>query len=376
MQPAGRIVDRSARTVRFAVVGTGTIGAVHAGVLSRRRDTSVSVLVSRSPDRARLLRQQLSTAGRPTPRVVPRIEDAFEICDAVVICTPSGLHADPAVAALNADKHTLIEKPLEISVAAAARVVDAARRATGVATAAVVSQHRFDSGSQELRRAIIEGRLGRVTSAAALVPWWRSQDYYDSAAWRGTTALDGGGALMNQGIHTLDLLVWLLGDPVAVYARSARLAHGGIDVEDTIVGTITFASGALATVLATTAAYPGLPTRLQVHGASGSAVIDNDQLVYLVTDDETRPLHSVSPTLTESIPRATESSADPLADALDRQYDDFLASARTGVSPLVTVVDAARTLAVADGLYRSARDGHFITLQPVIPSPAPNPTAH
>jgi UDP-N-acetyl-2-amino-2-deoxyglucuronate dehydrogenase len=147
----------------------------------------------------------------------------------------------------------------------------------------------------------------------------------------------------------LDLLVWLLGDPVAVYARSARLAHGGIDVEDTIVGTITFASGALATVLATTAAFSGLPTRLQVHGASGSAVIDNDQLVYLVTGDETRPLHSVSPTLTESIPTATESSADPLADALDRQYDDFLASARTGASPLVTVVDAARTLASPTG---------------------------
>ncbi len=134
----------------------------------------------------------------------------------------------------------------------------------------MISQHRFDPASQVVRAAVTAGRLGKITSGLASIALWRSQEYYDSGEWRGTWALDGGGALMNQGVHQIDLLVWMPGRPVAVSATTARLAHEGIEVEDTAVATIRFDGGALAVVHGTTAAHPGISNRVQVQGSQGS----------------------------------------------------------------------------------------------------------
>lgn len=177
----------------------------------------------------------------------------------MAICTPSGAHADLAVAALDSGMHVVVERPLDVTVETARRVLDAQRRAGRVAT--VISQHRFDPASKLVHHCARAGLFGAVTSGLATVPWWRTQDYYDSGAWRGTRALDGGGAVINQGIHTLDLLVWLLGNPVEVFAWTGCLAHERIEVEDTAAATVRFASGALGVVHATTSAYPGLTTR-------------------------------------------------------------------------------------------------------------------
>src|SRR5204863_394317 len=172
-----------------------------------------------------------------------QVKDAVAAPDAgidlVAICTPSGLHAEDTELALAAGRHVFVEKPLDVSLPRARRLarlaVQAEQRGLVVS---VVSQHRFDPASVAVAGALAAGRLGRVTSAVASVAWWRGQDYYDSAAWRGTWALDGGGALMNQGVHTVDLLGWLLGEPVEVFAHTGRLAHDGIEVEDVAVATI------------------------------------------------------------------------------------------------------------------------------------------
>ena len=196
-----------------------------------------------------------------------------------MVCTPTGAHGEVAIEALAAGKHVIIEKPAEVTLAKTDQIIEA-QRAAGTQVA-VISQHRFDPASEVTLRAIANGELGRITSGIASIDWWRGQSYYDSGDWRGTWELDGGGALMNQGVHTVDLLVAALGQPVEVFAYAETLAHERIETEDVAVGVVRFASGALGVLHGTTAAYPGLSARLQVHGDKGSVVIENDEFTFV-----------------------------------------------------------------------------------------------
>jgi len=214
------------------------------------------------------------------------------------------------------------------------------------------------------------GLFGRLTVGTAQVRWWRSQDYYDSGKWRGTWALDGGGALMNQSIHTIDLLLSIMGDAVEVSAYTALLAHERIEVEDTAVALLRFANGALGVVEGTTAAYPGLTARLEIHGERGSAIIDNDQLVYFhaATSEqegaaygsagegnqaaEVLSMHNVETS------NAT-AGADPgsLSMAHRDQIQDFIAAIREGREPRVTIEEGRKAVAAILAIYESARRG-------------------
>ena len=173
----------------------------------------------------------------------------------------------------------IIEKPAEITVERTDEIIAAQQESGRLVT--VISQHRFDPATEVTVDAIAAGELGRLTSGIASIDWWRGQSYYDSGDWRGTWELDGGGALMNQGVHTIDLLVATMGRPVEVFAYTGTLAHERIEVEDVAVGVVRFASGALGVLHATTAAYPGMSARLQVHGDKGSVVIDSDVLSFI-----------------------------------------------------------------------------------------------
>jgi UDP-N-acetyl-2-amino-2-deoxyglucuronate dehydrogenase len=350
--------------MRFAVIGAGVIGALHAETISRLAGAELTAVVDVEPERARELAARYGTLA------LTDLEEALARpdVDAVAICTPSGRHAEQVTRALSADKHVVVEKPLDVSLEAAHRVAVAERASSRRVT--VISQHRFDPSSQVVSEAVRSGRLGRVTSGNAIISWWRSQAYYDSAGWRGTWALDGGGAVMNQGIHTVDLLVWFLGEPLEVFAWTGRLAHERIEVEDTAVATIRFAEGALGVIEATTAAYPGMNARVQVHGDRGSAVIDDDRLVYFhaAQAGERGPdLGAGSPDNQAEQVLASSSQAVPASDTRQRtthtaQYEDFISSIANDRPPLVTVVEATRTLAVVIAIYESARTGRPVTI--------------
>lgn len=358
--------------MRFAVIGCGVIGKQHAASIGQLGERAELILaVDEIADRANKL---AADHGIESATSVSEALARPDI-DAVAVCTPSGLHADLVIAALEAGKHVVVEKPLDVSVAAAERVRAAEERAGRTVT--VISQHRFDPASQLVHQAIRDGKLGRITSGSASVVWWRSQKYYDSGDWRGTWSLDGGGALMNQGIHTIDLLIWMLGQPVEVFAWTGCLAHERIEVEDTVMATIRFASGALGVVHGTTAAYPGLTARLGVHGDKGSAVIDNDKLEYfhVATADAgdlaygaTGDGNQAADVLQSDRDGAPGAGADPaaLSDAHTDQFRDFLDAVEEGRPPLVTVAEATRTLAVVCAIYESARTGKPVT----IPEPA------
>ena len=272
------------RPLRTAVVGCGVIGRQHARVITENARLELVVLIDAVEPAAAALADFVESALHGVrPSVYRSLTEALEAedLDLVAICTPSGLHSALAVEGLEAGKHVIIEKPLDVDLVCARTVMDAATaaRSRGQVTS-VISQHRFDPASIAVAAAIAGGRFGRVTSGVASLAWWRAQDYYDSGHWRGTWDLDGGGAVMNQGVHTIDLLLWFLGRPVEIHAHTALLAHERIEVEDTAVATVRFESGALAVIHCTTAAYPGLTARLQVHGDQGSAVLDNDRLQY------------------------------------------------------------------------------------------------
>src|SRR5262249_25012586 len=184
--------------------------------------------------------------------------------DMVVVGTPSGLHGEHGAAAARRGVHVLVEKPIEITVARADALVDEAHRAG--ATLGVVFQDRFKPDVRALKAIVDSGALGSLSLVHAQVPWWRPPEYYRDSRWRGTWALDGGGALINQAIHTVDLLLWLCGPVTRVVGKAATRFHR-IEVEDTAVAILEFASGALATLEATTCAYPGRPRRIEISGS-------------------------------------------------------------------------------------------------------------
>ncbi|QIS45588.1 Gfo/Idh/MocA family oxidoreductase [Clavibacter capsici] len=362
--------------IRVAIVGCGIIGTHHARVLAEHPEFRVAALVDVSSATAEELADVVVDELRADrPRVFAHLGDMIraDAAELVVICTPSGLHIGLAEEALAAGLHVVIEKPLDVDLARGRRIAELAREAAerGILST-VISQHRFNPSSVVVDRAVRSGRLGRVTSAVASAPWWRSQGFYDSGHWRGTWDLDGGGALMNQGVHTLDLLVSYLGRPVEVYAQTALLAHDGIEVEDVAVAVIRFASGALATMQATTAGYPGLDTRVQVQGTRGSAVIEAGSLTYFHAAPESGvPAQADVRNDAELEMHAAELPRSPRLDNTYleghyRQYDDIADALRTGRPAGVTVDDAFLSLATVVSVYVSATLGTPVAFEDVV----------
>ena len=273
--------------------------------------------------------------------------------------------------ALEAGRHVLVEKPLDVSLAAADRIIDAERRTGNVV--AVVSQHRFDRSSEKLAAAARDGVLGRLTSATASCAWWRGQSYYDSGAWRGTWALDGGGATMNQAVHIIDLLLSVMGRPEEVFAFTGTLAHERLEVEDTAVAALRFASGALGTIHATTAAYPGVEAALRVFGDAGSMAIVDDELTFSHVTAGPRPEVGMaeSGAAANQVTDADRLVADErgLGTSHRRQLADLVRVVRARQAgdatarPRVGTPEGRLTLATVLAMYESARTG-----QPVRPA--------
>ncbi|HET7782504.1 MULTISPECIES: Gfo/Idh/MocA family protein [Micrococcaceae] len=354
-------------TLKVAITGCGVIGRTHAVALQEFPGASIVALVDAVPDAAVALADFIEKSGRPRPSVHASLADAFAAADIdlVALATPSGLHIQQGLEVLAAGKHVVIEKPLDVDLSRAQEIEAAANEAArrGV-VASVISQHRFDQASVAVADAVAKGRFGRLTSAIASVAWWRGQGYYDSGDWRGTWSMDGGGALMNQGVHTVDLLLWFMGRPVEIHAHTARLAHERIEVEDTAVATVTFENGGLAVLHATTAAYPGLTVRVQLMGSEGSAVVDNDQLHYFHAKDAGGPsadmgLQGGGNQAREELakyPAEDYEAKDPTVYPAGhiRQYRDILGAITEGRQPGVTVSDAVNALAAVRAVYVSA----------------------
>jgi UDP-N-acetyl-2-amino-2-deoxyglucuronate dehydrogenase len=356
-------------TLGVAIVGCGVIAFTHVSAIARIPDLALVALVDVDAASATSLADHVDGQGQPRPETHGSLGDALAAggIGVVVICAPSGLHVSLAEEALAAGCHVVIEKPLDVALPRARRIAELAAAAEDRGlVVSVISQHRFDPASIVVHDAATGGELGRLTSGIASIAWWRGQDYYDSAEWRGTWELDGGGAAMNQGVHTIDLLLWMFGDPVDVSARSASLAHERIEVEDTLVSTITFASGALALIHATTAAYPNVGTRLQVHGSRGSAVIEEDQLLFFSSSASDQQGNQAAAVVPAEELRGNPRSLDSFIVGHQRQYLDIVAAIHAHRLPAVRVADALLALAVVRALYLSATLGRTVGIAEVL----------
>jgi predicted dehydrogenase len=246
--------------------------------------------------------------------------------------------------------HVLTEKPIDVTSPRADALIAACGDA-GVRLG-VFFQDRFSPDFGRVKAAITAGVLGRPLLVSARVKWWRPKDYYSGSKWRGVRALDGGGALMNQGIHTIDLLLWLLGDVTRVFARAATSLHA-IEVEDTLVATLEFASGALATYETTTAAFPGYPRQVEITGTEGTVVLEQDRIL-------SADLRTPYPGLVPGTPSDNPSAASPtVSDVRGHRacLEDFVAAIREGRPPRCDGKEGRRSLAVVEALYASARTG-------------------
>ncbi|MCS7033764.1 MAG: Gfo/Idh/MocA family oxidoreductase [Phycisphaerae bacterium] len=350
--------------LRFGIVGCGAIAPTHASAI-RQLGHIVAAVADPLTHRARRLAEQFA---------VPRVyADAAELAadpelDVVCVCTPSGLHAEHGVAALSAGKHVIVEKPMDVSHDACDRLIRAADRADRKLS--VISQHRFDAASLLAYRLIQSGELGQIVLATADVKWWRSQQYYDEGDWRGTWRFDGGGALMNQGIHTVDLLQWLCGGVRAVRAATATLAHQRIEVEDVAVLSLELTNGAPASLVATTAAFDGQPVRIEIHGTGGSILLEGDNLKRVaLTSGQVFQTHAAAEhairiaqggtaaVRDEAVTRPTAPPGAAWGDAHRAQIEDFVRCVLEGGRPLIDGPSGRQPVLIALAAYESARRG-------------------
>jgi predicted dehydrogenase len=343
--------EMTTRRVRTGLIGCGKIAAIHAQALDTLPTAEFVACCDQDLHRASDF-----AAKYNVPQVFDDAETMFRDggVEAVLICTPHPAHEPLVVAAAAAGVHVLCEKPISIRVDAADRMIDAAQRA-GV-NFGVIFQRRFWPASQRIRQAIDAGKLGKPTLAECTVRIWRSPEYFASDSWRGKWSTEGGGVLMNQAVHAIDLLQWFMGRPSEVYGHYATYRHGAyIDVEDTAVATVLFESGALATIQAATTFEPEFGFLVAVHGDKGSTVSVWEQL------EGQQGINAIWTLPGEEASRAAWEAEDrekpgfPLFHEL--QIQDFLASVIEQRPPAVTGEDARVSLEIIQAIYESSRTG-------------------
>ena len=340
-------------TIHIGLIGGGNISETHARAARAIPGVEISAIHGTNPEKvARLCREH---GGTPYQDFNAFLQ--HRPMDLVIIGSPSGLHAEQGIAAARSGLHVLTEKPIEISAVRADALIAAAKKSN--VHLGVIFQDRTKPHIRQLKSWLDQGLLGKVLFVDASVKWYRPPEYYANSRWRGTLALDGGGALINQGVHTIDLLLWLLGDVVRVQARTAALLHK-IEAEDTAVATLEFASGALGIFHATTAAYPGYPRRVEISGTEGTAILEHDRIIVA----DLRKSASAA-TVSASLAALSESAKDEnqsassatVSDFRGHQaaLEDFLAAIQQNRAPACDGAEGRRSLALIESIYRAAK---------------------
>lgn len=345
--------------MNFGIIGSGMIARFHAEAIQAMASYSgkgaLIGIAGRSPDKTQTLASEFGC------RAYESVDEllADPDIDIVTIATVSGAHLEPALAAAKAGKHIICEKPLEVTTERIDAMLAAAEE--NKVTIAGIFNRRFYPAIQEFKKAVEAGRFGRITMVEAAIKWYRDQAYYDSAGWRGTWALDGGGALMNQSIHTIDQLLYLCGPAVAVTASMACLIHEGIEVEDTAVATVEFANGALGVIHGSTACWSstGHPAEVHICGEKGSVFMADTAFRVWDFMEENADDERIKEEMMVSSPQSGMGANDP--NAIDylghqRNFENVVDAIQKGEEPLTNGQEARRAVALIQAIYRSAQN--------------------
>ncbi len=340
------------KKLRIGIVGCGTIADIHAQAINQTGNADLFSIFSRNEINARRVGEKYQTKW--TTDWQKFISD--DALDAVSVCTPNGNHLDYTKKAAREGKHIILEKPIEITLERAKETINICEK-HGVKLA-VIYQNRFIPRIQRLKKHLDDGIIGKIFMGDAYIKWFRAQDYYDSGAWRGTFALDGGGVLINQAIHAIDLLQWLMGDVVSVFGYIDTFTHKRLEGEDNAVATLRFKSGAIGVIQASTSVQPAQSQRIEIHGEKGSAILDgNSARVWvenkLIPDENTEKKTSTS-----------AGSTSPLAGfSIEPHTAQFKAISNAILRdevPPVSGNESLKSLAIVLSVYESAKTGHAV----------------
>ena len=345
--------------IGFGIVGCGMISAFHARAIKEIRGAKVVALYTSNTANAAKIVEIVGQCAVYTDY------DKFlkhPGLDIVNICTPSGAHLEPAVAAAAAGKHVVVEKPLEITLARCDKLIAACRKHS--VKLCTIFPSRFSPANQALKAAIDEGRFGKLTLGDTFVKWWRTQQYYDGGGWRGTWKLDGGGAYMNQAIHNVDLIQWFMGDVAEVTGFTGTLAHERIEVEDVGVAAVKFRNGALGVIEATTSAFPGLLKKTEIHGTQGTVIVEQDDVLLWQFEPASRQDAAIRKKFAKKI-GGGGGAADPKAISYAghrEQLKDFVYAVRTGGTPFVDGDEGRKSVEIILAIYKAAETGRAVAL--------------
>jgi predicted dehydrogenase len=353
--------DVSRASYGFGIIGCGVIAPFHARAIGDLPNARLMAVADVVPERARGVGAKFGVEHVEVDALLERPD-----VDVVCVCVPSGAHAEMGVRVAAAGKHVVVEKPIEITLEAADRLITACDD-HGV-TLAVISQRRWDPGVRALKELVDAGRLGRLVLGDAVVKWYRTQQYYDSGDWRGTWNLDGGGALMNQGVHYVDLLQWVMGPVDRVFARCRTAAHERIEVEDIAVAVLSFAGGAVGVLECSTSVYPGLSERLEVTGTGGTVIVEAGELTVRELKDEkgeTDPYGGKKRKASGDGTAPASAAANPTDISYvghREQLGDLLRAVESGRRPRIDGREARKPLEIVLAVYESARSGRDVAL--------------
>jgi predicted dehydrogenase len=336
----------------FGIVGAGMIGKVHAEAISTIAGASVVAIYGRNEARVAELTAKYQATGY-TDYAAFLQHPGLKI---VNVCSPSGVHLEHSKAAAEAGKHVLVEKPIEINLERADALIAACEKAN--VKLGVIFQSRFLPAVQKIKATVEAGKLGKLILGDAYVKWYRAPEYYGVGSWHGTQALDGGGALINQAIHTIDLLRWIMGRVDKAFAMKKALRYPHIEGEDTLIGNLEFQNGALGVVEATTSVKPGFKRRLEISGERGTIILDGDAIS--VWDIEGEQLSD------DAAEQITDGSSNPAAISTEghrRQIEDMLHAVLENREPIVNGSEGRKSLEVVTALYQAANEQQVIQLR-------------
>lgn len=344
----------------FGIVGLGLIADFHAKAIQAISGgrSSLAACCSRSAEKAQGFSKKYGCTGYTD-------FDKFLAhpgLDIVNLCTPSGAHLEHSLAAARAGKHVIVEKPLEITPERCDKIIEACEKAK--VSLAGIFQSRFSKVAGIVKKAVDQGRFGTLILGDAYVKWFRSQKYYDDGGWHGTQSLDGGGALINQSIHAIDLLQWFMGPVESVQAFTGTIGHKRIEVEDNAVAALRFRNGAFGVIEGSTSVYPGFLKRIEISGTKGSVILEEETLKAwdfaegLPEDEEIRKDFGAGA-------ETGGGAADPAAISFEghrRQFEEFITSLEQGRSPLVDGREAKKAVEIIQAIYTSAKKGTLVRL--------------
>ncbi len=331
--------------IKIGIIGCGTIANVHAEAINQSNKTKLHSVFSRNKEKAKKCAGNYGITAYTNWNEFISDSDL----DAVSICTPSGTHLDYGVKAAKAGKHVIVEKPIEVTLQRAKTLIDECEKNN--VKLAVIYQSRFSPEISDLKNKIERNILGDIFMADAFIKWYRNQDYYDSGIWRGTIKLDGGGVLINQAIHTIDLLQWLVGDIETVYGKIGTFTHKNIEGEDNAAAVIKYKTGAIGVIEASTSVQPAQSRKIELHGKQGTIVVDDNNVEFFLVGREQKQ--------SEVKENKSSGASSPLSgfsiEPHKNQFEAISNAILNNQFPPVSGAESLKSLAIVQAIYESSK---------------------